>query len=302
MIHLLKNSLYVFLGACSFGILSTIVKIAYQEGFTLQDALGGQYGVGWIIMLILMLIFSRQRVKFMQFVRLAGVGVCTCLTGIMYYFSLQSIPASIAVILLFQFTWMGVVIEAVVTRKWPSRATMWSVIILFVGTILAGGILTGYDFNINLKGLLFGLGSAVMMALFVFFSGRVETHLPIITRSFYVSTGSFLLMLMMVTPKKFITIAMNEGVWSYGLILGVFGAVLPVLLFGLGAPKISPGLASILSAGELPVAVTASVFVLHEQVTWLQWLGVIVILLGIAYPQVYGYITVNRSDKILSSK
>lgn len=301
MIQVLKNSLYVFLGACSFGILSTIVKTAYEKGFTLQDILGGQYGSGWLLMLVLMLVFSRHRVKFMQFVRLAGVGVCTCMTGILYYYSLQSIPASIAIILLFQFTWIGVVIEAVVTKKRPSRATMWSVIILFAGTILAGGILTGYDFNINLKGVLFGLGSAVMMALFIFFSGRVETHVPLITRSFYVSTGSFLLMLIMVTPNKFITIAMNEGIWSYGLVLGVFGAILPVLLFGLGAPKISPGLASILSAGELPVAVTASVLVLHEQVTWLQWLGVIVILLGIAYPQIHGYVTLRYRKKLISS-
>ncbi|MNN93409.1 EamA-like transporter family protein [compost metagenome] len=70
--------------------------------------------------------------------------------------------------------------------------------------------------------------------------------------------------------------------------LGAFGAVIPVLLFGLGAPKINPGLASILSAGEFPVAVTASVLVLHEQVTSLQWLGIAVILLGIAYPQLKG--------------
>ena len=35
-----------------------------------------------------------------MFIRLAGVCACTCLTGITYYLSLQSIPASIAVVLL----------------------------------------------------------------------------------------------------------------------------------------------------------------------------------------------------------
>ncbi|MNL75364.1 hypothetical protein D3C87_2011580 [compost metagenome] len=73
-----------------------------------------------------------------------------------------------------------------------------------------------------------------------------------------------------------------------------------MLLFGLGAPKINPGLASILSAGEFPVAVTASVLVLHEQVTSLQWLGIAVILLGIAYPQLRVGQTASSKERISS--
>lgn len=296
MLQFLKNSLYVFLGACSFGILSTIVKIAYNEGFVLHEVMAGQYGFGWTIMLILMLIFSRHKVSFKQFMRLAGVGACTCLTGYFYYLSLQSLPASIAVVLLFQFTWIGVVIETIVTRKRPSRATLWSVIILLVGTILAGGIIGGSDLHLDLAGVLFGLGSALMMALFIFFSGRVETEIPLLIRSFLVTTGSLLLLLIMFTPQKVFTVSLDDGLWLYGLVLGIFGAVLPVLLFALGAPKINSGLASILSAGEFPVAVTASVIVLHEQVTWLQWFGIVVILYGIAYPQIQEY----KNSKIIN--
>jgi drug/metabolite transporter (DMT)-like permease len=93
------------------------------------------------------------------------------------------------------------------------------------------------------------------------------------------------MLLTIFTPKVVLILAETPAIWPYGILLGTFGAVIPVLLFGLGAPKINPGLASILSAGEFPVAVFASVLVLHEQVTSLQWLGIVVILLGIAYPQ-----------------
>lgn len=295
-----KNSLYVFLGACSFGILSTIVKTAYKEGFTLQEVMGGQYGFGWVLMLALMLIFSRQKVSMKQFFRLAGVGACTCLTGIFYYMSLQSLPASIAIVLLFQFTWIGVGFEAEVTRKWPSRATMGSVAILFVGTILAGGLLGGRDFHLSAAGVLYGLGAALMMALFIFFSGRVETQLPLIARSFYVTTGSFIMLMTIFTPKVILDITQQSSLWPYGLVLGAFGAVIPVLLFGLGAPRINPGLASILSAGEFPVAVTASVLVLHEQVTWPQWIGIVVILIGIAYPQLRGANSISPRESTSS--
>nr|WP_249435651.1 DMT family transporter [Paenibacillus sp. Marseille-Q4541] len=284
----MKNSMYVFLGACSFGILSTIVKLGYEKGFTFQQLTLGQFGSGWILLLILMLLFARQKVNFKQFIRLAGVGACTCLTGVAYYLSLQSIPASIAVVLLFQFTWIGVVIEAIVTKKRPSTATMVSVILLFIGTIMAGGIIGAEELQLNLKGTLLGLAAAVMMALFVFFSGRVETQMSPITRSFYTSTGSLLLLLTILTPKVVFEVSFGDGLWIFGLILGIFGVVLPVLLFALGAPKISTGLATILGAGELPVAVIASVWVLQEQVYFIQWIGIVIILFGIAYPQVFG--------------
>lgn len=286
LFHLLKNSLYVFLGACCFGILSTVVKLAYQNGFVFQEVMISQFTSGWLILLVLMLLFGRQKVTGKQFLRLAGVGLCTCLTGVTYYLALQSIPASIAVVLLFQFTWIGVVIEAIVNRQWPDKPTIISVVILFVGTLMAGGIMGAGEIQLNWGGALLGLVAALMMALFVFFSGRVETHMSPITRSFYTSTGGLILLTILLTPKVYTEVSIfHNGLWLYGLILGLFGVVLPVLLFALGAPKISTGLATILGAGELPVAVIASVMVLSEQVTMLQWIGVIVILLGIAYPQ-----------------
>lgn len=286
MFHLLKNSLYVFLGACSFGILSTIVKLAYSKGFVFKEIMIVQFGTGWLILLILMLLFARRKVSPKQIVRLAGVGICTCLTGVFYYLSLQSIPASIAVVLLFQFTWIGVLIEAIVNRSMPSKPTLISIGILLIGTILAGGLIGADQLQLNLKGTLLGLAAAFMMALFVFFSGRVETQLPPITRSFFMSCGGMILLTVLFTPKVFLEVSPTGGLWVFGLVLGTFGVVLPVLLFALGAPNISTGLATILGAGELPVAVIVSILILNEQVTGLQWVGVLIILLGIAYPQI----------------
>jgi len=39
---MLKGILLVFFGACSFGILSTFVKLAYHDGYTLGDVTGAQ--------------------------------------------------------------------------------------------------------------------------------------------------------------------------------------------------------------------------------------------------------------------
>ena len=45
-----KGILLVFLGACSFGILSTFVKLAYADGYSLSDVSGTQSFFGAILL------------------------------------------------------------------------------------------------------------------------------------------------------------------------------------------------------------------------------------------------------------
>ena len=56
---MLKGILLVFLGACSFGILSTFVKLAYHEGYTLGDVTGAQAFFGAVILWTLFFFQSR---------------------------------------------------------------------------------------------------------------------------------------------------------------------------------------------------------------------------------------------------
>ena len=53
--------LLVFLGGCSFGPLSPIVKIAYEDGYSSVSMIFAQYGGGWFSLFILVLIFTIGR-------------------------------------------------------------------------------------------------------------------------------------------------------------------------------------------------------------------------------------------------
>jgi drug/metabolite transporter (DMT)-like permease len=108
----LKYSLLVLIGACSYGILSTIMKFAYAEGFHINEVIGSQYFFGWILLLFLLLTRARYRVTKKQALSLLLAGTATSLTGIFYGFALKKLPASIAIVLLFQFTWIGIACAA----------------------------------------------------------------------------------------------------------------------------------------------------------------------------------------------
>ncbi|QTB24453.1 EamA family transporter [Lysinibacillus sphaericus] len=281
----LKFSLVVLLGACSYGILSSILKVGFSNGYTFPQLLGGQYVFGWFGLLILVLTFSRYKVSLKNIVSLLAVGTTMSLTSIFYGFSVKELPASIAIVLLFQFTWMGVLIEAIINKSFPSREKVLSIIILFVGTMLAGGVFEGLGQQLSLKGILFGLLAAITFSFYIFASGRVSTEVPIYSKSFLMTTSATLFVCIMFPPTYLMDGTLQAGLWKYALILGFFGVVIPVICFSIGIPKVGTGLGTILGAVELPTAVIASITLVHEVVSLLQWLGIVCILLGIFIPQ-----------------
>ena len=140
----------VFLGGCCYGPSSPTIKLAYEAGFTANDVVMSQYFYGWLILLVLIGAgFFRGSLHrpvsptpwtIKRLGRMFATGASIALVSVCYCFSLQSVPASVSVILLFQFTWIGVIIQALVERKLPSRRTITAVAILILGTILAAGL------------------------------------------------------------------------------------------------------------------------------------------------------------------
>ena len=68
---------------------------------------------------------------------------------------------------------------------------------------------------------------------------------------------------------------------KWGIVLALFGTVIPPLLFNAGFPLTGIGLGSIVSALELPVSVMMAYFLLNENVNTVQWLGIVLIILAI---------------------
>ncbi|WP_062198157.1 EamA family transporter [Massilibacterium senegalense] len=284
----MKAIIIVLVGAISYGILSTIVKIAYAEGFTVQEVSGAQFGIATIIIWIIAFFKMKKQlsvVKPSQVVSLLLVGITSGLTGVFYYSSLQYVPASLAIILLFQFTWIGVVIDSVVNQKKPTRETIFSLIMLAIGTIFASELMGKQSGNIPFLGILFGLFSAITYSLFVFFSGKVSQNVHSILRSTFIITGAMITVFIVYPPMFIFHQPTSYHLFFYGLLLALFGPILPTLAFTYGVPKIGPGLATILGAAELPTVLISSMLILKETITPIQWLGVGMILLAIALPQ-----------------
>ncbi len=197
-----RSIMLVFLGACSYGILSTFVKFAYKAGFSPGEVSGSQMFLAALLMWVLALLVSRERATAKQWLLLVGVGATTGLTGVFYYRALQYVPASIAIVLLFQFTWIGVLVEAVLLRRRPETGKVIALILLLLGTVLAGGLFGSGFGQFTLAGVLLGLLSAVTYALFIIFSGRVAPQVNPWLRSAIMLTGASLLTFIVYPPPS----------------------------------------------------------------------------------------------------
>ncbi|KOY83831.1 DMT family transporter [Lysinibacillus macroides] len=284
--------LLIVIASSSYGILSTIVKVAMQHGFTTAEAVSSQYIIGFILIAVIFIVTQRQLPKPSKnglFI-LIWSGIFTGTTGIVYGESLKYLPASLAVVMLFQFTWIGLLIDCALRRRWPSRAEVISLIILFAGTILAAGVLNVDLSGIPVQGWLFGFAAAVTFACFIQFNSRPVEGVTTTSRVLIVSFVALIIISIFLSPE----IIWNgqlfmQGLWKFGLALGLFGIILPIYLFSIAIPKIGGALASILSAIELPVAVTVSVIVLHEPLTGLQIIGILFVLIGMMLPTIVAH-------------
>ena len=101
------------------------------------------------------------------------------------------------------------------------------------------------------------------------------------------TTGATIFVFIILPPSFLFNGALIEGLFPYALFYGFFGSLVPPLLFNIGMPKVGSALGNILSASELPTAVLMSTLILKEVVTFSQWIGVIAILIGIAYPNLH---------------
>lgn len=298
----MKTYLYpllVIIAASSFGVVSTIIKLAMRSGFTVPEAVTSQFFVGFCLAVCIFLLTSRSKFSLKGVKILVLAGILTGLTNILYGHSLNYLPASLAVVLLFQFTWIGMLISCIAKRQLPSRIETISLLVLIAGTIPAAGLIDVDLSQIPFQGWLWGLAAAVSYSFFLFVNGKATASMPAANRLVFVSFSALMITAVFQSPEIIWNGTLfNEGLWMYGLALGLFGMIIPVFLFTIAVPKVGLGMSSILSAIELPIAVMVSVILLSEKVTPLQIAGIVTIILGTCLPTLLSKNGLLRKNKM----
>ena len=267
-------------GAC-YGILSTVVKMAYAAGFTLADVSGMQCFFGMLFLWMAAALKKKPALSACQILSLTSTGIPMALTTIFYYRSLETLSASLAVVFLFQSIWMGTAAESILAKKIPSPLKLLSILLCLLGTFLSAGF-TEDSLSLRLSsGMIWGLLAALSYTAVILSSSLMGNSLPPAWKSALMATGDTVLTFILLPPPFLFTPSLWPSLLPYALLLGLFGVALPPFLLALGMPHVGPGLGSILVASELPVSLLMALLILNESVSPIQWAGILCILAGI---------------------
>lgn len=284
---ILKGVFLVGLGASSYGMLATFVKLAYREHYTTAEVTLSQFAYG---ILGMVLINAFQKYKSQKPVEKASpknifhlmlAGTSLGMTSVFYYLCVKYINVSIAIVLLMQTVWMGVLLEWILEKRKPSLQKTLSVGLVLWGTLWATNILHS-EFTLDWRGMLFGMLAAASFTTTMFTANRVALGISSAQRSLYMLLGGAVIVIGFALATQ--NTPFQWGIFlKWGIVLALFGTIIPPLLMNAGFPITGIGLGSIVSALELPVSVLMAFFILNESVVQQQWLGIVLILLAIIF-------------------
>ena len=283
--NLFKGSIFVALGASSYGMLAAFVKMAYHEGFTTAEVTLSQYSMGFAGLFLLTL-FRKQsplpQIKtpaIKSILKLVVAGTSLGITSISYYKAVQYIPVSVGIVLLMQAVWMSVVAEMIVHKKTPGWRKTSAVFIILAGTLLATNIFK-QSVPVNWTGFGWGILAAVAYTATMYSSNHIELHLPPVKRSLYMILGGLILISLIFHSS--INLRFSYKIFlHWGFLLSLFGTILPPLLFTRGLPLTGMGLGAIIATIEIPVSIVVARILVKEPVIFIQWIGVILILFAV---------------------
>jgi drug/metabolite transporter (DMT)-like permease len=284
---IVKGVFLVALGATSYGMLATFVKLAYldSEKFTTAEVTTSQFVYG-ILGILLINLFQKFKNKTevvkatpKNILNLMIAGTSLGATSVFYYLCVKYIDVSIAIVLLMQTVWMGVLLEWVLDKKAPSKQKTIAVFVVLIGTFLATNILFN-AVELNLLGVFWGMLAAASFTTTMFTANKVGLGISSAQRSLYMLLGGAIIVFIfsLYTQNR----PFNFEIFSYyGIILALFGTIIPPMLLNAGFPKTGIGLGSIVSSLELPVSVLMAYFLLNETVAFSQWIGIVLIITAI---------------------
>jgi drug/metabolite transporter (DMT)-like permease len=187
----------------------------------------------------------------------------------------------LAVLLLFQFSWMLPLIGWAGGQGRPTRRQWTAIAAILAGTLLAVGI--AHPVRWPWVGMSLGLAAGLAYALTLYGQGRLPPETPPGPPSLISSLVAGVIVLTAYHPWAGSAISLSWRAVLYGSLAGLFSTALPLVLVYRAARSLGSALTAILASLELPAAVVLSRIWLGERVTPTRWLGVAVMLAAIIY-------------------
>lgn len=274
----LSASFFILIASISYGSLGIVAKFAYAQGVSpgMLALFQMFFGVVFFVLLKPQKLTSFFKVPKKTALLLGLGGAMSALTAYFYYASLGILSASTAIIMLFQFVWIGLALELWHKKRMPSKSEVISVLLCYAGTYLSVGM---QDSDAKLYGLFLGFLSGAAFAVYIYFSSTLCLEEDSDTRAFWIILSAFVsIFVLSIFDLEFTNLA---ATLKWGSICGVLGVLIPFYIYAVYSPRIGVAATSLIGSAELPSALLLSMAFLGERLSGFQIVGSLLVFFAI---------------------
>lgn len=279
----------VLLAACFFSTTGTIIKHLVQN-YALPPLTIAAVRISLIALTLFAVLGTLDRK--LLYIRLHDVPffllfglICVTLFQTCWVYTVSLIEVGVATVLnntapvwavLFAWPFLG---------ERPSRNTGVALVLTAVGVALVVRVFDARFFSFNLEGLLWGVGSGVTYGLYGIFSRRaLRRYSPWTTLTYAFAAGAFFLLVTQSVGSIESALA-RPGAAVWLVILALLPTLGGYVLYTFSLRSLDAAVAAILVATEPVMAVLWAAIFLGERLSWLQLVGVGVVMAGVVVLQ-----------------
>ncbi|GAA1697499.1 hypothetical protein MMUR_28560 [Mycolicibacterium murale] len=278
----LRGTVLLLISATVFGLMPVLTKLAYDRGMSVTQLLPVRFLLAAAGLAIVVGILERGRLRLTreQFTGAVALGVLFALQTGAFLVALQTIRASVAVLLLFTFPMMVAVAGWVFLGRPVVARTVLALGLGFFGLFLAVGQLTAGSWT----GMALALASAVLnAAYFLFAENELNTAptLVVCVIGLMVTAIVYTVGVLVIGGK-----AVPDGSTEWAIVVALACVPLiglPTLLIGVLELGAVSGAA--ISAWEPVVSIAAAVGVLSEPFSPVQVCGAVLVVAAVVLAQ-----------------
>lgn len=216
-------------------------------------------------------IYSRESVLLL-FAGMLFYGTST----IAYFLASIYIGTGLAMVTFFVFPAIVILLNLLIYKSRINPIYYFSFTLIILGMF---GLVDSNAINFNLLGVVIGLFSAFLYAIYIIASKKISLDSPNYS-TLIVSAGCTITSLVASIFDASLMVPSGINAWFNITCMALFCTALPILLLMQALKYISSEQASMLSVLEPVFVVLCGIFLLGEQVTYMQIIGIVAILIG----------------------
>lgn len=280
------GTIYVLIAGVLWGTMGVFVNYFNSLGLGSIDIAGVRVFFASILVLLFILAKDPKllKIKLKDLWCFLGSGLISLMIFTICYFrTIVLASMSVAAVLLYTSPVFVIILSFIIFKEKITKAKAISCIVCVAGSAFVSGVI-GSDTKISLVAFILGITSGFAYALYSIFSRfALQKHYNSLTITAYTFLFATIGLLFFVDiPDITESVLTNPLVCVIMLLSGLVTAVLPYLFYTMGLERIESGKAAVVAAIEPVVAVILGWLIFHDDLSLLQYFGILLVITSIA--------------------